>query len=314
MKIAMADNNSLRFCHFMKDHWENEGHEVKFEMGASEHLAQWADVYYVEWYDHNIHYLYNFHRENPTAKKPMYVVRAIDWDVWTGVARDPEMGAWIDKLITITPHIRQKLLDENPGFREDQIALIRCGIHVDQFPWRPPKNGTNIVMPVNEIDWILKGGLEGLKIFAMVCKRDNRDWQLYVRGKWCQQPYIRVAFEDFVKKAGLEDKVHWQVARVPSMNDFLEDMDYVLVPSLKEAFSYVTAEAVAKGIKPVLNHWYHAEDTWKEDWLYMTPDEAVDMILEGYTEEQSKEYSDFVTSKYDAKRMMREIDEFIGIK
>lgn len=308
----MADNNALRFSHFMKKHWEDKGHEVRYEMGASEHIAQWADLYYIEWWDRNIHHLYRWHKDNPKVHKPVYAVRAIDWEVWQGIARDEAIAKWVDHVITITPHIRQKLLDENEGFTEDKIALIRCGLNLDEFTHRPPKGGTNIVMPCNEIDWILKGGLEGMKIFAMLRKRDPRPWKLHIRGKWCQQKYIKVAFEDFMKKAGITEHVSIQVAQVPSMNEYFEDMDYCLIPSLKEAFGYTTAECVAKGIKPILHNWYGAEDTWPKEWMYLTPDEAVDKILEGYTEEDAKGYRKYVEDHYDAKRMMAEFDKLLG--
>jgi glycosyltransferase involved in cell wall biosynthesis len=98
------------------------------------------------------------------------------------------------------------------------------------------------------------------------------------------------------------------------MNDYFEDMDYILNPSLKEAFSYVTAEAMAKGIKPILHNWLGAGDTWRENWLYLTPDEAVDMILSGYTEKESKNYRKYIEERYDARRMCREVDELLRIK
>lgn len=314
MKIGLADNNSLRFSHFFKKHWEDQGHEVFFEPGASEHLAQKVDVYYVEFWDHNIHYLYNWYKDHPKAKKPKIAVRIIDWEVHQGLVRDPHIAKWVDHAITITPHIRNIVLDENEGFTKDKVALIRCGVDLKEFTYRKPKNGTNIVIPCNEIDWVLKNVLEGIKIFAMLRKQDKRDWKLHIRGKWCQQKYIKIAFEDFIKKAGIEEHVHFQVARVPSMNDYFEDMDYCLVPSLKEAFGYTTAECMAKGIKPILHNWLGSEDTWPKESLYLTPDEAVENILAGYTEEDARSYQAYIEEKYDARRMCKEVDELLGIK
>jgi glycosyltransferase involved in cell wall biosynthesis len=308
----MADNNFGRFSSYIRKHWEDKGHEVRFEGGASEVLYEWCDLYYVEFFDHNIHYLYGWARDHPDAKKPVIVVRGIDWDIWVGMARDPLIAHWVDHVITITPHIREKMIAENPGYIPEKVHLIRCGVDTEKFAWKNPSGGTKIAMPINEIDWVLKNGLEGLKIFAMLCKRDPRPWELHVRGKYCQEKYLRVAFDDFIEKTGIKDRVFIYEQPVPDMNEFFEDKDYVLVPSLKEAFSYVTAEAVCKGIKPILHNWYHAEDTWPKEWLYLTPDEAVQRILDGYTEEDSLNYRKFIVENYTLQKMFDAYDELLG--
>ena len=312
MNIAMADNNFGRFSNQIRYHWERKGHEVRFEGGASEVLFEWADLYYVEWFDHNIHYLYGWHKEHPEVKKPRIVVRGIDWDIWVGMARDPEIGMWVDDVIAITPHIRDKIIAENPSYTPDKVHLIRCGVDTEKFDWKKPVNGTKIAMPINEVDWVMKNGLEGIKIFSMICKKDPRPWELHIRGKFCQYEYLRVAYNDFIEKAGIQDKVFFYEAPVPDMNEFFADKDYVLVPSLKEAFSYVTAEAVSKGIKPIIHNWYHAEDTWPKEWLYLNPDEAVDMVLSGYSEEDSQKYRQYILDHYNQERMFKEYDELFG--
>jgi hypothetical protein len=312
MRIAMADNNFLRFSHYLKDHWEKRGHEVRFEGGASEKLFEWADLYFIEFFDNNVHYLYGWHKEHPEVKKPRIVVRGIDWDVIVGMATDPLIAQWVDDVITITPHIREMLMAGNPGYTPDKVHLIRCGVYIDKFTWKKPSAGFKIVMPINEIDWVLKNGLEGFKIFTMLCKIDPRPWELHVRGKFCQFPYLRTVYEDFMEKSGLKDRIFIYESPVPDMNEFFEDKDYLLCPSLKEAFSYTTAEGVCKGIKPILNYWYHAEDTWPREWLYLTPDEAVKKILEGYTEEDSLNYRKYIVNNYSSERMCNEYNALLG--
>jgi len=312
MIIGMADNNFGRFSSYIRKHWEDKGHEVRFEGGASEVIYQTCDLYYCEFFDNNIHYLYKWAMEHPGVKKPRIVVRGIDWDVICGMATDPKIAEWVDDVITITPHIRELLMAGNPGYTLDKVHLIRCGVDTNKFSWKKPQFGTKIVMPINEIDWVLKNGLEGFKIFTMLCKADPRPWELHVRGKFCQFPYLKIVYEDFIEKSGFKDRIFIYEASVPDMNEFFEDKDYLLCPSLKEAFSYTTAEGASKGIKPILNHWYHAEDTWPKEWLYLTPDEAVKKILDGYTEEDSLKYRQYIIDNYTLEKMFDEYDKLLG--
>ena len=105
MKIAIADSCNLKFSQDIKNHWEKK-HEVKYEQGASEHLAQWADLYYFDWSDNNIHYIMklykgrgepaNYPPDWDNNKKPLLAVRAIDWDVWVGYARSQELVDFVE--------------------------------------------------------------------------------------------------------------------------------------------------------------------------------------------------------------------------
>jgi len=316
-KIGIADNQALKFDASLKEHWEKKGHEVKYEFGASEVIFQWCDLYYVNFFDNNIHYLYKWHKDNPNIKKPTIVVRALDWDVWCGLARDPEMALWIDKVITITPHIKKKLLAENTAYKEDKVALIRCGVNLEKFTFKKSFGGYNIVIPCSEIDWHLKNVSEGFKIFAMLKKKSDKPWKLFVRGKWCQAEYFKVFHEDLIDKLGIRDDTTLTTSPVPDFNQYLEQMDYCLHPSYKEAFSYATGECAAKGIIPVLNHWYGAEDTWPKEWLYNTPDEAVEKILNW---EKDKKMADveraycrsYMENHYSLEKMCSEYDRILG--
>ena len=89
-KIGIAENNDLKFCRDIKEHFEQQGHEVRYERGTSEYIAQWADIYYVDWADNNLAYLYKLYHGDSgvsrgdtwdNSKKPKVVVRAIDWEV-----------------------------------------------------------------------------------------------------------------------------------------------------------------------------------------------------------------------------------------
>jgi len=315
MHIAVADEASKKFCSDIIEHWGKK-HEVRYENGASEHLVQWADLYFVEWSTNNIRYLYKFYHgihdksmypENwDNNKKPIMVCRAIDWDVWIGWARDQELIDWVDKWITISPHIEKKLRAEaNFG---DKLKMIRPGVDLDRFPLKKKEtDGYNVGMVLGDM-WVYKNVIGGLNIFAMLDQ--SKPWKLHIRGQHEAGEFNPVYFNHFIESRGLKDKVSlW--GPVDDMNDFYEEIDILLMPCLKESFNYGIAEAMAKGIKPVINNFYGAEKVWPNDHVFNTYTEAVDRInnLDKYYPE---EYRDYIDRNYNIKRMMKEYDEWLG--
>ena len=59
----------------------------------------------------------------------------------------------------------------------------------------------------------------------------------------------------------------------------MDGIDYLISPSISESFSYVIAEAMLKGIKPVIYDRDGAEDIWSPLLVYNNVDDAVNMIL-----------------------------------
>lgn len=309
MKIALADNNTLKFTRDLKEHWERNGHEVRYEMGASETLAQWADLYFIDCWDNNIHYLFNWYQEHPEALRPRIACRAIDWEVWQGLARDQRIINWVDYKFCIAPHIQDELRNHNDW---GDLHMVKCGVNTEKFTLIDRPFGNKVIIPCNEIDWILKNVVEGLKIIGMAQKTFDRKYEVTIKGKWTGQAgasYFKAEIEDLVRKLNLAvEVIDYQVE---DYNQFLEQFDYCVVPSLKEAYSYVTAECASKGIKPVINSWLGAEDLWPREWLYVTPDRAA-MMLEPLTKEHREITRDWVIEHSNVKTMLAEYDKVLG--
>ena len=307
MRIAIADNLGLKFDRELKEYWE-KSHEVRYEMGANPALLEWADVYYVNVWDHNIHAMWSWVEDQKRCKKNAKVIcRALDWEVWAGMARCPNVGKFVDECIAIAPHIKKMLEEENPSLK-GKVTLIKPGINLDKFTFKKNFGSYNIIMPANDIDWYMKGTLGGLRIFKMLVDQNERPWHLTIKGTWTKPPIDRKNMEHFIEKAGIKDRVTFITEHVPDYNEFLEDFDYCLKPSLKEAFSFVSAECAAKGIMPVLNWWIGADATWPRSWLYLSPSEAVTRLM---STPYPKGYRDYVEKNYDVKRMCKEFDKLL---
>lgn len=325
-RISVADNCHQKFSADIIEHWQKKGHEVKYEPGASEYLAQWADIYYIDWSDNNVHYLmdlYHGDKRNCISadlkktwdekKKPLIVVRAIDWDVWIGYARNQELVNWVDKWITIAPHIEQKLRKEAIYNPPEKLKLIRPGVNLDKFPLKTKQTDSFQIGMVLGDMWWYKNHMAGLDIFATLARKDPR-WRLHIRGQHEPGEFNPVMYEYYLESRGIKDKVTLY-PHVPDINAWYEGIDYLLHPGMKETFCYAVGEAMTKGIKPIVNNFYGAKDIWHDEILYNTHDEAMRMFFNGHPNHRKPDilYRQFIQEHYDVKRMCREIDEFIEI-
>ncbi len=323
MKIAIADNNSRKFTNDIITHWEKLGHEVHVEPGASEKLAQWADLYYLDTWDNNIHYLYKLYHGDPgnsrawmkdwdNNKKPKIVVRLLDWEVWLGLARDQEMINWIDKAICIAPHIEQKLHSENEW--GTKLKLIKPGVNLTKFTLKTKKtDGFQLGMVLGDM-WKYKNVYGGLDIFTSLYQQDNR-WRMHIRGQHESGIYDPDNWTYYLESRGIRDVVTLY-GYTDTINNWYENIDILLHPGQKEAFCYAIGEAMAKGIPVIANDFLGSRDIWPINILYKTHEEAIQNIKG--SQKSGAVFSntiarDFIKDTYNITRMVKEFDEYLEI-
>ena len=320
MKIAIADNTGLKFAQDIKEHWERRGHEVRYERGASEYLAQWADIYYVEWIDNNLNYLWKLYNAHDQVqlnddivwdnnKKPKIVCRMFDWDIWNAYVPFYEQNYidFIDTAICIAPHIKDYILEKAPQYQE-KLHLIRPGVNLEKFTLKTKQtDGFQLGMVLGDM-WWPKNHMAGLDIFTTLYQKDNR-WRLHIRGQHEPGNYWRVMYEHYLDSRGIRDAVTLYPP-VENMNDWYENIDVLLHPGMKETFCYAVGEAMAKNIPVVVNEFYGARDIWSGWNLYQTHEEAVRLIDKARKVPGGRGY---IQENYDVKRMLREYDELLGL-
>lgn len=313
MKIGVFDSCSWKFSQCLIDHWKSKGHEVRNEVGMNPEILAWSDLTYIDWLDNNFYCAWNGKggdHEAPDWKpypKKKIVVRGIDIDVWAGRHCDQRIWKYMDDMIIISEPLREKVQREGnppPG----KLHLIKPGVDLNKFTFRKKENTYKICMVTGNF-WEMKMINEGYRIFDMLIRKyPEIYWQLHVRGEYNCREMETVMKEHVIDSMGIRPYVT-VYSHVPDMNAWLEPMDYILVPSYKEAFSYATAEAMAKGIKPILNNWWGSELIWPKEYIYSHLDQAVDMFM---TESEPEKYRQFVADNYDMKRMLADYDNLLG--
>lgn len=312
MKIVIMDSWGGKFTNVLKKHWEDLGHTVLFNPQWEE--MEDADITYFEPMDNGI---VTASQENKPHKGKIFV-KAIDIDVWAN-HHGGVKWEYVDGLITIADHITEKLMREvklPPNVKHKQI---KYGVNLDEFKLRDFSKskdntinlayvtGTNRIWDVKRFDialWLLKDALRF---------RPDFNYKLNVLGTYSSHAQYNDYCEHMIESLGLQDHVIWTKDRVESVNDWLEDKDLLLLPSTKEAFSFATAEAMAKGIIPVINNFRGAKNIWG-DYVCETYYDMLDRVINPIKYHKPQEYRKYIADNYNETRYLQEMDEFMGIK
>lgn len=308
MKIILFDTWNLKFAAPIVEHWKSLGHQVivnpQYEamMEADLTFCYQGDNCAIE-----------------AALKPRHgklFIQVVDIEAWSN---QPQTIDWknVDGALFMANHIWSMLLPfVCPNKEEKLIKIIKPGIDVNKFT---PRMFSTNPSPVKRIAYVVGDhriwDVKRLDIAFQVLKdlmtNGQNIWQLHIRGTYSTHEQYNAYCKYLEKDLKLEGHVFWYEDRVEDMNAWLEDKDYILVPSTKEAFSYATAEAMAKGIKPILNNWEGSKDTWGK-YVCETQGQMLFEFLRG--EYKPEEYRQYIVDNYNQDRYFKELDEFLGIE
>ena len=323
MKILLTDPYGLKFTQDMKDWWEVQGHKVEYQRYWNPQLAnEWADVLWFDTADNNIASATNpgqaiiaddanyvpWGIADMDLSKKKVIVRPIDIECWQGHQTAAKWGL-VDDVIFIADHIRNICPPETmPELRpETRIHTIPCGVNLDRYKFAERGHGFDIAV-VSE-KWSSKGTHEILQV-ALALQRMNARYKIHWLGQRSDSNWEYAYFDDFVEHHKLNIEFTNILNDGRTVDDFLEGKNYLLHGSIKEGFSYATAEAMAKGIKPVIHRFFGADAIWG-DMTWDTIDEAVKMIVGGTYDSQSyRQY--LIDHRLTLDAMMSSFNEIIN--
>lgn len=304
MRIAIFDSWNGKFSSSIVEHWRNSGHVVRVNptweetVGAELNFFYQADNVAVE------------ATTNKTLTGKVFV-QCVDIEVWAGQASAVNWSK-VDGAIFMAKHIQRMV-----PLPIDNVALIKPGINLNKWTMRPPKDPGDPTRKIAYIVgdkriWDVKRLDTAFQLLRDLMDTDtNHIWQLHVRGTYSSHAQYNAYCQYLQNDLGLDDNVVWYPDRIEDMNAWLDDKDYYLNPSTKEAFSYATAETMAKGIKPIINNWESSHETW-DPFVCRTYANMLVEFLRG--ENTPEKYRSFVETHYDEERYFRELDGFMGLK
>lgn len=307
MRIALFDSWNGKFSKEIQAHWESLGHEVKTNPQWEQ--AEFADKVFFYQADNVAGEGTHNHKFNGDV-----YVQAVDIECWSGQHNGVDWSK-VKGCITMAKHIDEMVKTPDNVKR----AIIKPGINLEKYPLRPPVDFKD---PVRRIVYVVGDGrIWDVKRFdiALQLLRDLLDktdliWQLHVRGTYSTHAQYNSYCKYLEQDLHLGDFLFWS-PRVEDMSAFLDDKDYFLLPSTKEAFSYATAEAMAKGIMPVIGNWQSAKETWGE-YANQTYLQMLYRFLGSCYEPQAhtpEVYRKYVEDNYNQVEYFKKLDEFMGI-
>ncbi len=301
MRIGIIDNWIGKFSSVLAEHWTSQGHTVIQEPGYNPNIIETCDRVFFESADTNIHLA----TQNRPHKKGKVFVRIVDIDAWVNGPAGIQSG-YVDGVIYIAKHIQEHCKKfQNLDCPQH---LVPMGLDVNKFSFRQRKSGNEIAFISSRVT-AEKGFDIALQILADL-RKESQQYQLHVVGQPFENALWQKTIEHIMKVNDLHDAVHFY-GQVESIDKFLDDKDYLLLPSKKEAFSFVTAEACAKGIKPVVWNFLGAGDVWPSSYLFNTPSEAVESILSDVYD--SHGYRQYIEQNYSLKQHLTRMDNVMEI-
>lgn len=300
--IGVSDPDQFTFSQQLIDHWEKQGHEVRKSLYHEEKFVNECDVVFYDFASAAVGEL-GKEKQKPKAK---IIVRAIDVENYMNYCQRFNFD-YIDHYIFLNES-QKKMVMDHPDFHmpEEKIHIIQMGIDTKkfnlkhQFAEKPRK-----ITFIGRL-WIGKNVLGAIDVADLWYYMDKKV-ELHILGDNRYDPrWWRKLCEYRISQTDMP--IYFE-HNVDDVNEYLEDKDLLIQPSFKEAFSFVTAEALSKGIPALVHDWYGSHDVWPEDLIYRYPHEALNVY--DRMDRNPRRLRSIVTEKYDQERMFREIDALL---
>ncbi|MBM7649367.1 glycosyltransferase involved in cell wall biosynthesis [Bacillus ectoiniformans] len=257
---------------------------------------EWADTCWFEWCDELIVY----GSKHKLAKKRKIICRLHRYEVFTNY---PIQVCWenVDKLLIVTDHLKLLLQDVIPDLDQRvSIETFKNGVDIKKFPFEIRKKGYNIAF-IGYIH-LRKNPILLLQTIKKLVDMDPK-YKLYIAGKF-QEPLAELYWNYQVNELKLANNIifdGWQ----DNIEEWLQDKEYIISTSIHESFGYGIAEAMARGIKPVIHNFPFAKEIWPEQHLFNTIEEAVKTIMS--SDYNSQEYRKYVENNFTLEEQLKKL-------
>lgn len=304
MKIYLFDAWKLKFMKPVLEHWRAQGHEVQHDIWWSPDRVEWSELSYFYPVQHNLKRASTEMQKPPGAR---VVAEAVDVDIYHTAGWKGIDWSFVDVLVCMSTHMID-FMRRNGLPDSVKVIHVPGGVDLDKWTLRTGPQGYNVAWVGHY--WIAKNLFGALQIFNQLIQQDRGNpWRLFVRAqKWSPNWWQAHCEAYLADNPRLAERVTLVEQRVPDLNTWLDDKDFLLSTSFKEAFGYVIAEAAAKGIRPVIEFTNGVRDIWPDEWVFSTHNEAVRYLTSDiwYT---SHDIRDYIVEHYPLSQRLEMLDE-----
>ena|SRR3990167_2912908 len=325
-KVFLCDYPNFRTTRHWRDYLV-ANHDLVTDMYFNPVYAEWADVIWMEWceyaaieaargegdfkdvYDHaGIRGAKNAqHGGHFNWKGKKMIIRPIDIDIHVGHFRSVEWKN-VDSLCYIAPHFGRMLRNGFAYPPELKIHETRLSVKLDEWRFKERTPGANIAW-INH-NWSGKNLPGAIYALKKLNELSSAKYTLHVvENKRSNENWLFSHVKHIIKIFGLEEYVRFYQT-VPSIDEFLEDKNYLWQTSMKEGFSLIMGEALAKGIKALTLNWESSDEIWPKELVADTPEELALKTIEG--EYNSNKFRE-IASRYSHDKEIAQLREITGL-
>lgn len=267
--------------------------------------VQWSKFVWVEWADKNAVHVSN----NPKPEGQRLIVRLHGYEVYRPHSIAGIHWPRVDALVFGASYVRDHFLDVH-GDRmmgETKVRLIPYGVNVGR--WSFAKRERNKKKKTIAVVGILteKKGPQLLGMVIQQFARKHPEYRFLLRLDVPGAPNPNMS--EVPLRYQIEGLDNWEwVPRQPSMNRWLEEAKFLLSTSTLESFSYVVAEAMCKGIKPLIYDWRGARQLWPEECIWQDFGELEKVFAGEY---RSDRYRQWVEDRYPLERQVEGVTKLL---
>ncbi len=272
--------------------------------------CKWGDIIWLEWCNETAIVATQIY----DLKKKGVVIRLHSYEA---LANYPSQIDWsmVDYLVFVAPHIREIVKRQVPDIRKRVCTkVIYNGLDIDKIPANKVRNEYDMAYVCNINH--KKAPLLALQIMAKLnvynttqkkAVKRSTVLKLHSAGRSQDERY-KIYLEHMAKEMGIEDNIIYY-GFVKDMEGFWEGKGIILSTSIHEGHPLNIMEGMARGLKPVIHNFYGAKDLYREEWLYNTVDEAVEMICSV----RKNDYRQYIIDKgWTLDNQIKQIKALIG--
>ena len=283
-KVAVIYNKGLgSFLNWVDKIDKNKYMTFKYATSNTtdvDEAMDWADIIWFEFGNEPAIYGLDALAKAKTTGKQV-IVRIHAYEIFNHLLNRLNWETMTD-VVFVSDHCREiaDIFCQNDGKppmadRQVKVHVIPNGLHVDRTALLSPGFGYNIAV-VGFINY-KKAPPMVMQILQSLVKIDKR-YKIHWAGA-VQDTMYEVYLQNLVKKLGFEKNIAFY-GHVDDMDAFWVNKNFLLSCSVFEGHGLGMAEAMLRGIPPVVHSYFGAEDMFPKEGIFDLYTDAVDMMRE----------------------------------